>query len=577
VSRLAWLALVAGTTVGCNAYIGGTAEKSDAGPGPSTTNPAGTAGSTGTAGSGTTTDPNQPPTAQVACATTDTETVGHRALRRLTNAELETTIRAVLGLDATAWPGVNLPSDAGSLDGFTNNVDSLTVGPDYAKGTLDGAKKLAALVSAATQLSKLAPCSTTGDRACADTFISSLGAKLYRRPLSSGEKTRYLALFDKVTAKEDFRSFAYWASVAMLQSPHVIYRSEVGEADGTGRFKLTPYEVATQLAYTFTGGPPSAELTALAAGNQLATADQIETAARSLVFDGAAVKPAFRDVVLHFADQWLGLAGLSNIKKDAALYPDFSAEVQESMGEETRRFFSSIILEEKGNVQTVLTAPYTYVDSALAKYYGFGAAAGADFVRAERPANWGVGLLAQGSLLAVQANGLTTSPTRRGYLVRTKLLCGVVPPPPAVVGPIPAPTATQTTRQRYEEQHEANPSCGGCHSMMDHIGFALEHLDSAGRYRETENDFPIDDSGSVSGTSAGVVKIKGASELAGALAKLPEVSDCVSSYVAAYALGVNHDSAACLVSNAAADLRGGKSLLDFYVGIARSEHFRSRQ
>jgi hypothetical protein len=161
--------------------------------------------------------------------------------------------------------------------------------------------------------------------------------------------------------------------------------------------------------------------------------------------------------------------------------------------------------------------------------------------------------------------------------VRTRLLCGVVPPPPAVVGEIPAPTAVKTTRQRYEELHEANASCKGCHMMMDHIGFALEHLDAAGRYRETENTFPIDDSGTVSGTSAGEVKVKGPTELADALAKLPEVTDCVSSYLGAYALGVNHDSAACLVSSASAELRSGASLLDFYVHIARSEHFRSRQ
>ena len=69
-----------------------------------------------------------------------------------------------------------LPSDAGSLDGFTNNVDSLTVSPDYAKGTLDGAKKLATQISGAL-LTKLAPCSSAGDRACADTFVTSLGAK----------------------------------------------------------------------------------------------------------------------------------------------------------------------------------------------------------------------------------------------------------------------------------------------------------------------------------------------------------------------------------------------------------------
>ncbi len=566
--------VLVGAVAGCTARLDGTSEGSAA-PGANPGNPTGTAGAGPTATP--VTDPNQPPTAQVTCAPSTTETVGHRVLRRLTNAELETTIRATFGVDATAWPGVDLPSDAGSLDGFTNNVDSLTVGPDYAKGTLDGAKKLATLVSADPLLSKLVPCAKTGDAACADTFVTTIGAKLYRRPLTAAEKARYTALYTKVTKGSDFKSFAYWATTAMLQSPNVIYRSEVGEADGAARFKLTPYEIATQLAYTFSGGPPDAALTTLAASNQLSTPDQIEAAARTLVFDGQAVKPAFRDVVLHFADQWLGLSGLSNLKKDATLYPDFSAQVQDSMAEETRRFFTSIVLEEKGNVAGMLTAPYTYVDSALAKYYGFGTATGTEFTRAMRPANWGLGLLAQGAVLAVQANGQTTSPTRRGYLVRTKMLCGVVPPPPPVVGQIPAPTATQTTRQRYEVLHEANASCAGCHSMMDHIGFSLEHLDSAGRYRETENTFPIDDSGTVSGTSAGDLKIKGAAELANALSKLPEVTDCLSAYVAGYALGVNHESAACLVSSASAELRRGSSLLDFYLRIARSEHFRSRQ
>jgi hypothetical protein len=363
----------------------------------------------------------------------------------------------------------------------------------------------------------------------------------------------------------------------MLQSPNVIYRSEVGDADGAGHFKLSQYEIATELAYTFTAAPPSTELMGLAAAGQLSTADQIEAAARTLVFDGANVKPAFRDVVLRFSEQWLGLEGFSNIKKDAKLYPDFSADVQTSMAEETRRFFSAIVLEDKGGVASLFTAPFTFVDSTLAKYYGFGSATGTDFVRVTRPANWGVGLLGQGSLLSTHANALTTSPTRRGFLVRTKLLCGVVPPPPPVVGAIPEPSAAQTTRQRYETLHTANASCKGCHSMMDNIGFSLEHLDSAGRYRDTENNFPIDDSGIVSATSSGDVKVSGAADLASALSKLPETTDCVSSFLAAYALGVNHDSATCLVTSARNDLKAGGSLLDFYVGMARAEHIRSRQ
>lgn len=574
-SRLGMALVLAGAAAGCNGYVDG--ETYDGSTGDNNPQTGGGSGSTAGTGGQTVTDPNQPPTAQVNCASTTTETVGHRALRRLTNGELEATVRAIFEVDTTQWPGVNLPSDSGSHDGFTNNVDSLTVGPDYAKGTLDGAKKIASLITADAALAKLAPCAATGDAACADTFVTNLGAKLYRRPLTAGEKQRYTGLFDKIKGNsEDFKSFAYWATTAMLQSPYVIYRSEIGEADGA-RFKLSPYEIATQLAYTFTGGPPSAELTQLAASNQLGTADQIEAAARSLVFDGQSVRSAFKDVVMRFSDQWLGLGALANLKKDDALYPQFSTAVQDAMGEETRKFISAVMFEDKGNVASLLTAPFTFVDGSLAQYYGYGMAAGADFVRVTRPANAGLGLLAQGSVMAVQANSLATSPTRRGHMVRVKLLCGHVPPPPAVVGEIPAPTATKTTRERYEVLHAANASCNGCHQLMDPIGFAFEHLDSAGRYREQENTYPIDDSGKITGTSLGDVAVLGPAELSTALSKLPEVTDCVSSYLGAYALGVNHDSAACLVTNAATELRGGSSMLDFYVRIARSEHFRSRQ
>jgi hypothetical protein len=566
---LALTLALAGMTAGCVGDIGGAGRGSPTGdPGPKPT--------TGSGGAGVTPDPTAPPSAQVLCPTSTVETVGRRALRRLTNAELETSIRSAFTLTAQQWPGVNLPPDSGSLDGFTNNVDRLTVGGDYASGTLDGGKIVAGLVSTDPLLAQLLPCSTKGDAACADTFVTTFGAKLYRRPLTAAEKARYLALYDKVTKQADFRSFVYWATTTMLQSPNVIYRSELGQADGS-RFKLTPYEVASQLSYTFTGGPPSAELLALAAANQLSTPDQVEAAARALVFDGANVKPAFREVLMHFSDQWLGLTGLSNLKKDVTSFPDFNDQVQASMGEETRRFLSAVLLEQRGTVANMLTAPYTFVDSTLAKYYGFGAGSGTDFAKATRPTEWGVGLLAQGSMLAVQANSLSTSPTRRGHLIRTRLLCGVVPPPPPVVGPIQPPSEARTTRERYESLHSANPSCKACHLTMDPIGFSLEHLDAAGRYRPMEGKFAINDSGTVTGTSAGDLTVNGASGLATALSTLPEVNDCVSSYVAAYALGVAHESASCLVSGATADLRAGMSLVDFYVRMARSEHFRVRQ
>jgi hypothetical protein len=516
------------------------------------------------------------PSAQVACASDARESVGKRVLRRLTVGELDATVRGVFGLDAAAWAGPVVPPDPASLDGFGNNVDRLTVSPDYARGALDTARSVATLVSGDEVLPRLLACSTAGGPPCASTFISTFGPRLYRRPLTPAEQGRYLALYEKTSKQGDFKSFVYWATLTMLQSPHVLYRSELGEPDGTGRYKLTQHEIASALSYTFSGGPPSVELMQLAATNRLSTPDQIETAARGLVFDASQkVRPEFRNVMLRFADEWLGLSILDNVKKDDAAFPDFTGAIQDSLSEETRRFISSVIFDERGTPAQLLTAPYTFVDANLAKFYGYGAAA-ADFTRIERPAGWGVGLLSQGGLLAVEAHSDTTSPTKRGYLVRTRMLCGTVPPPPAVVSPLPEPTGAETTRKRYEDVHVAEASCKSCHRLLDLIGFGFEKLDAVGRFRAKENNFDIDDSGELVGTTAGDIKFQGPAELAQQVAKLPETSACMASYMAAYALGVSQPNASCLVKVAAGELRGGTSLLDFYVRMARSEHFRTR-
>ena len=140
----------------------------------------------------------------------------------------------------------------------------------------------------------------------------------------------------------DFKSFVYWATLTMLQSPHVIYRSELGEPDGAGRYRLTQYELASSLSYTFTGGPPSPELMQLAASNRLSTPDLIEAAARGLVFDAPARSaPPSAQIMLRFADQWLGLSTLQNLQEGRHGLPGLHTAIQDALSEETRRFISA--------------------------------------------------------------------------------------------------------------------------------------------------------------------------------------------------------------------------------------------
>jgi hypothetical protein len=546
------------------------------GSGPPGSNPGGKGGSNGSnepAPVGPAPGVN-PPGSAVRC---EAEVIAPRVLRRLTGPELEATVRAAFKLDATAWTGPSLSPDPASSDGFSNNSDRLTVGDEYARRLLETAKDVAETITDPSRLPFLLPCSAAPNEACGGTFVDTFGPKLYRRPLTAAERARYVGLFGKAIAQADFKGGVYWATVALLKSPHTVYRSELGAAMAGGRFKLGPYEVASALSYAYTGGPPGPELLQLAAGNRLDTADQVEAAVRALILapDGKA-KPVFADTVMRFADQWLGLSPVTNLKKDSALFASFTPEVQTALAEEVRRFLLGVIIEDKGKPADLFLAPHTFVDSRLSAFYGFGNA-GPSFIKVPRPPGWGKGLLAQGALLAVAASSNSTSPTKRGHLVRERLLCQKVPPPPPLVGKLPDPTDAETTRKRYEDLHVADPSCKGCHLLMDPIGFGLEHFDATGRYRAKEGAFDIDDSGKLVTTSLGDLDFKGADQLADAVAKLPETADCFADFVSGYTFGMDHRSAGCIARTATDELRAGTiSLSDYFVRLGRAESFRVR-
>jgi hypothetical protein len=109
----------------------------------------------------------------------------------------------------------------------------------------------------------------------------------------------------------------------------------------------------------------------------------------------------------------------------------------------------------------------------------------------------------------------------RGKFVREVLLCQGVPAPPDGVDiTLPDATEAQTARERLAV-HSADPTCAGCHQLMDPIGLALENFDAIGRYRATDNGIMIDASGELDG-----VAFNDAAGLAQALAQHPNLPGC---------------------------------------------------
>lgn len=504
------------------------------------------------------------------CASGERDIAGPRLLRRLTSNELTAGVRAAFGLSAAEWAGPALPADPAGRNGFTNNVDRLVVDDAYAAGLFTTAEAVADAVVAPARLSLVLPCAASGGgEACARTYLDTIGRRLYRRPLTDDERARFLDLHARVTAQDDFATWVRWATVAMVQSPSFVYRHELGEAAGGG-YRLTGYELATALAFSLTGAPPDDALLDAAGRGELDSPPGVAAAARALALDGSgAVRPAMRAQFLAFTDQWLGLSTLGNLVKSGEDFPDFTAQIRGAMQRETEDFIARVVFEQRGGVADLLTSTESVVAPALATYYGWPATAGGPSVR---PDGWGVGLLAQGSLLAINAGNAHTSPTQRGLLVRERFLCGEMPPPPPVVGDIPPPTGAETTRQRYEAH--AQGSCAGCHEMMDPIGFAFEHLDAGGKYRATEAGFPIDATGHLAGSG---VTFDGPVELASVLAAQPETSACVAAFVASYTYGLDHNDTSCLVTSLGDQLaRGELGLLDYTLALTTTRHFTER-
>lgn len=137
------------------------------------------------------------------------------------------------------------------------------------------------------------------------------------------------------------------------------------------------------------------------------------------------------------------------------------------------------------------------------------------------------GLLGHPAWLSGHAMPERTDPIARGLFITERLFCGDVPNLPIEdVEPL-SEDPNLTLREKLEE-HRSNPTCAGCHQLMDGIGLGLEAFDEYGRERMLELDAPVDDSGVLIGSQDGDGPFNGLSELNARLASSPAVSSCLA-------------------------------------------------
>ncbi len=460
--------------------------------------------------------------------------------RRMTRDQYLATVRDLLG--ETRDLGDRLPADDKG-DAVFAPPDTLTVTPAWADKLLNTAEDVAKV--AITKLPALLPCNPAGnEEACAGDFIKAFGKKAFRRPLTPEDVQGLTAVYKSGAADGGFARGIELVISTILQSPSFVYRVELGQKAGSvpGAVKLTPYEVATRLSYFIWGTMPDAPLFAAADNGKLGTREEIAAQVDRMMKD-----PRARSTLIGFHERLFGTDIIDEVSRDAMEYPQFTDALRASMKAEFGAFVGDVLFEGDGRLETLLTSRTTFVDASLASLYGVSAPAGAGLQKVQLDANQRAGVLTSVGLLTAHAISDISAPIVRGKFIRERLLCTeLAEPPPALMVEEPARKPGSTTRELLE-RHSVDPSCAGCHHLMDPIGFAYSNFDAIGRWRTMEEGKPIDNGARLQATDVDG-EFRGPVQLAQKFAGSQQVRDCVMTTMLSFAHGPGVAQDACLTN-----------------------------
>lgn len=466
------------------------------------------------------------------------------AMRFLTRAEYDHTIADLLGdgLDpTTAFP----PDDAAG--GYYAN-STLAPSQTQLEAFIDAAQNLG-IVAVADRLDRFVDCAPA-DAGCAESFVREFGSKAFRRPLEDAEVAAYVGDFDALAPDQGPEVALQVVAASMLASPHFLYIAQRSELpDDTAH----AYDLASRLSYFLWSTMPDDELLAAAAAGDLSTAEGVQAQVRRMIEDDRASQ-----MLGSFATQWLEVSALADTTtKSPELFPEWTPALAEAAEREAAELLRHVVRDGDGTLQSLLTSRQAYVDADLAALYGVPAPAGGEGW-VELPEGERSGALTRAALLARHSHAEDNSWVHRGKLVRERLLCGELPPPPPVADDSPI----------NDDSRLQDPMCMGCHTLMDPIGVGFEGYDPVGRY--VGGSAP----GQVEGIDAAV--FDGALELSANLATAPEVTACFAEQMYRYAnRRALEDGDACRVeAMSAAFVETEGDIVELIVAIATADTFR---
>lgn len=488
------------------------------------------------------------------------------SLRRLTVQQIHNSVRDLLGAEVV--PRVALEPDS-VVNGSTALAAASLSLSDGALAAFDKfARDVAQQVFAnPAARERLLGCAPANNARCLESFVKAFGRKAFRRPLADAEVVAYGGLATKVVGEtQDAWLAAEIVTAALLESPHFLYRVELGTPAAQGKRTLDAYELASRLSFWLWDTTPDDELLDAAAAGQLPKT--LEAQVERMLRDSRARRTASATFL-----ESMRLDGLERLDKNATVFPRMSSTLGRAMKDEVERLFEAAAFDDGGNVLDLFDAPQGFVNQELAGLYGLSAPPAGSFKRVAYPTGTRAGLIGTAGFLAQFAFVNRTSATSRGKAIREHILCTKVPQPPGDVDttfPEPPSDKPRTMRERLKA-HATNASCAGCHSSMDPIGLGLEAFDGIGVLRQNDRGLPLDTTGELDG-----VPFQDAVTLAKAIRKHPELSRCFVRRLARHVAGRELSDDADLQTLVTSFDRAGGSYVGLVKAIVASPVFLTR-
>jgi hypothetical protein len=544
--------------VGCTGSVGETGG-SGSGNGGSAGNGSGTGGTSGAI----TCVPGIPTTTQ---------------LRRMLNWQYDATVRDLLGVTSVGTGTIAGPPSSMLYADFDGPMV-----PDAWRLYQDtGAAIAKAVMADATLKANFITCDPAAS-GCLMQTIQTFGRKAFRRPVTTDEVTRFMAL-GTGTPTGTPAEVAEATLLAFLVSPSFLLLPETNTTpDPSGQgIQLSSYEVATRLSYMLWGSIPDATLNTEADNNRLQTKDQILAQAQRMI----AVRDKTAPLVSSFHRHWVQMDNATQhwwkIDHDTSKFPLYNtATAKTSFASELDSFFAEVAYTN-GGFKDLFLSNVGFVNQDNAAIYGLDPSQyGTALTKVQLDPTQRPGFMTRAGFLSSYSHYSETAPILRGAFI-TVYMIGVDPGPPLPgVTMLQPPAGNYTTnRQKTDALVNMSATCMGCHSnIINPPGYVLESFDAIGKWQTVDQlSGPIDATATVNFGDGNVQKITSVQQLMQQVGQIGKAQKSYAQYWVAYAYGRDpNPNDQCVADDIGTKLAGDSySILNVLADLSQADSFRLR-